>query len=92
MPNQEEADAKGLRYGVIDETGLSFRSPREVDEAFETLSAAFKHIADMIDDVGDISIVRCRFSEKQGVWYEVAEYGAITIDATRWADDEEVVE
>lgn len=80
------------KFGVINEDELSLRSPRAIDgEECDTLAGAFAQATDLIrGGVEEVSIVRCRFSERHEVWVEVPD-GSITIDArgVDWAADED---
>ena len=81
------------KFGVINESHFSLRSPRAIDEGpFETLEKAFAEAGLMISDrmVEEVSVVRCRFSERHKCWVETIE-GSITIDArgAPWATEDE---
>lgn len=78
-----------IRYGVIDSEGLTLMS-RVIDSVTNNLSDAFEEAADMIQNgTNRVSIVRCRFSERTGEWHEILKYGAITVDAGYWNDEDE---
>jgi len=88
------------KYGVIDESTMSFYSPRAIDgDECSTLAGAFRAAADLIEGGAvEVSIVRCRYSQRHESWVEVSggeDSGPISVDArgATWAaerdDDDE---
>jgi len=82
-----------VKFGVIDESHFSLRSPRAIYEGpFKTLEKAFAEAGRMISDrmVEEVSVVRCRFSKRHECWVEVIE-GSVTIDARSapWVTEDE---
>jgi len=81
-----------IKYGVINEDYFTLRSPRSIDgDEHDSLADALKEAGEMIADgmAEQVSVVRCRYSLKHGVWFEVADGGCIQIDGGSWKDDEE---
>lgn len=85
--------AKGpIKYGVINEDCFTLRSPRSIDgDEHDTLAEALKEAAEMIGEgmAEQVSVVRCRYSLKHGVWFEVPDGGCIQIDSCNWKHDDE---
>ena len=81
-----------IKYGVINEDSFSLRSPRGIDgDECDTLEEALKQAGEMISEqqAEQVSVVRCRYSLKHGMWFEVPDGGCIQIDSCNWKHDEE---
>lgn len=73
-----------VKYGCIDESYLSLRSPRCIDgDEQNTLAGAFEVARDMIENGTEkVSIVPCRYSPNAQSWVEIVGEGSIQIDAS----------
>ena len=71
------------KFGLINETYMSLRSPRGIDEGpFESLLHALKAAGRVLsEDCEEVAVVQCRYSERLECWIEVSGGGSITIDA-----------
>ena len=77
-----------ILWGVINEDGISFRTPRGIDsDECNSFIEAFQAAEEMMKDgTNKMSIVRCRYSPKDDCWVEVYDYGCIQIEAGNWAE------
>lgn len=75
-----------IKYGVIDESHLTFITPRACDEGgFEHIENALQHAATMIHDgATELAIVRCRYLIEDDIWYEIGDGFGIYVDASNW--------
>lgn len=81
------------QYGVIDESMLTFNSPRTIDEGpFRTVEQAYAAAYEMLDTVDQVAIVRCRRSDRDAMEHvEILDYGCITItvNSDSWTGEED---
>lgn len=77
-----QADKAPILFGVIDETALSFRSPRCIDGyECETLRAAFKAAYETLCAGAEkVAIVRAVYSERHDSFVEIPDKGCILIE------------
>jgi hypothetical protein len=80
-----------IKYGVIDESHLTFITPRTCEDGgFEHIEGALQHAASMIyDGAREVAVVRCRYNLDSGLWYEIGDGQGIYIDSSNWEFENE---
>jgi hypothetical protein len=82
MDEPQKQKPAPVYFGVIDETELSLRSPRAIDEGpYDTLSQAFVGAYELLEGGAEqVAIVRVRYSKRHEVYVEITGT-SIEIDA-----------